>query len=101
MSTALRVCCSPLVSVCIPTYNRRHLLERTLQTLRDQTLANFELLICDDCSTDDTFEFLQTLNWPNLRILRNGTNLNLPGTMTRLFQEARGVYIGMQHDHDL
>lgn len=91
----------PLVSVCIPTYNRRNLLEETLQTLKNQTLEDFELIVCDDCSTDGTFEFLCSLNWPNLRVLRNTSNLNLPGTMTRLFGEARGKYIGMQHDHDL
>jgi glycosyltransferase involved in cell wall biosynthesis len=91
----------PLVSVCIPTYNRRSLLEKTLETLKNQTLEDFELIVCDDCSTDGTFEFLCSLNWPNLRVLRNSSNLNLPGTMTRLFGEARGEYVGMQHDHDL
>jgi GT2 family glycosyltransferase len=34
-------------------------------------------------------------------VIRNDKNLNLPGTMTRLFTEARGKYVGMQHDHDL
>jgi glycosyltransferase involved in cell wall biosynthesis len=92
---------APLVSVCIPTYNRRALLEETLQTITNQTLQDFELIVCDDCSTDGTFEFLSSLKWPNLKVLRNSTNLNLPGTLTRLFLEARGKYIGMQHDHDL
>lgn len=92
---------SPLVSVCIPTYNRRDLLELTLETIAKQTFRDFELIVCDDCSTDNTFEFLTSLNWPNLRVLRNPANLNLPGTMKRLFQEARGKYVGMQHDHDL
>lgn len=92
---------SPLVSVCIPTYNRRDLLEVTLETISKQTLRDFELIVCDDCSTDGTFEFLTSLNWPNLTILRNPTNLNLPETMKRLFLAARGKYVGMQHDHDL
>ncbi len=92
---------APLVSVCIPTYNRRDFLRKTLETISRQTLQDFEVLVCDDCSTDGTFEFLSSLNWPNLRILRNSKNLNLPGSMTRLFSQARGKYIGMQHDHDL
>jgi glycosyltransferase involved in cell wall biosynthesis len=91
----------PLVSVCIPTYNRRDLLELTLETISNQTLCDFELIVCDDCSTDGTYEFLTSLKWPNLRILRNTTNLNIHGTMKRLFQAARGKYVGMQHDHDL
>jgi glycosyltransferase involved in cell wall biosynthesis len=91
----------PLVSVCIPTYNRRALLEETLQTLKNQTLEDYELIVCDDASADGTFEFLSSLRWPNLKVLRNSKNLNLPGTLTRLFLEANGKYIGMQHDHDL
>jgi glycosyltransferase involved in cell wall biosynthesis len=92
---------NPLVSVCIPTYNRRALLEITLKTISKQTLRDFELIVCDDCSTDGTYEFLTALNWPNLRVLRNTKNLNLPDTMKRLFLAARGKYVGMQHDHDL
>ncbi len=92
---------SPLVSVCIPTYNRRELLALTLETISKQTLRDFELLVCDDCSTDGTLEYLTSLNWPNLTVLRNTSNLNLPATMSRLFQTARGKYVGMQHDHDL
>ena len=91
----------PLVSVCIPTYNRRALLEETLQSLKNQTFEDYELIVCDDCSTDGTFEFLSSLRWPNLKVLRNSKNLNLAGALTRLFREARGKYIGMQHDHDL
>ena len=91
----------PLVSVCIPTFNRRDLPELTLESISKQTFRDFELIVCDDCSIDGTFEFLTSLHWPCLRVLRNPTNLNLPGTMKRLFLEARGRYVGMQHDHDL
>lgn len=101
MNSALDSGDRPLVSVCVPTYNRRVLLEQTLQTISDQSFRDFELIVCDDSSTDGTFEFLSSLSWPNLRILRNESNLNLPATMTRLFSAARGTYIGMQHDHDL
>jgi glycosyltransferase involved in cell wall biosynthesis len=91
----------PLVSVCVPTYNRMELLQETLLTLHAQRFRDFELIVCDDCSSDGTWEFLCSLKWPNLKILRNATNMNLPGTMARLFLNASGRYIGMQHDHDL
>lgn len=91
----------PMVSVCIPTYNRRELLEKTLDSLCRQTFRDYELIVCDDCSSDGTLEYLQSLQWPALKVLHNDRNLNLPGTMTRLFAEARGKYVGMQHDHDL
>jgi glycosyltransferase involved in cell wall biosynthesis len=94
---------TPLVSVIIPTYNRRVLLEKTLDSLRAQTYNNLEVLVCDDCSSDGTFEFLQEYQrgWPQLKIFRNETNLNFNGTLKRLFSLATGEFIGMQHDHDL
>lgn len=92
---------SPLLSICVPTYNRRTLLQTTLESLRDQSLNDYELIVCDDCSPDDTWDYLQSLHWPKLRVLRNERNLHLAGTMARLFSEARGEFMGMQHDHDL
>jgi glycosyltransferase involved in cell wall biosynthesis len=91
----------PLVSVCIATYNRKDFLAKTLETLQHQTLSDYELLVCDDSSTDGTYEFLESLQWPNLTVLRNDSNRNHCGTYTRLFSQARGKYIAMQHDHDL
>ena len=89
------------LSICIPAYNRRALLQSTLESLRAQTFSDYELIVCDDCSLDDTWAYLQSLHWPNLRVLRNEHNLHLAGTMTRLFGQARGEFVGMQHDHDL
>jgi GT2 family glycosyltransferase len=94
---------SPLVSVVVPTYNRRSELEITVKSLLDQSYPNFEVLVCDDSSTDSTFEFLQELQLtsPRLRIFRNERNLNFNGTLQRLFSLATGEFIGMQHDHDI
>ena len=49
---------SELVSVIIPTYNRYDYLLKTLESVRNQTYKNIELLIIDDGSTDDTWEKL-------------------------------------------
>jgi glycosyltransferase involved in cell wall biosynthesis len=93
----------PRVSVIVPTYNRRPLLEQTLQSLRSQDYGNYEVLVCDDSSTDDTFEFLTALQseWEGLKVFRNEKNLNFNGTLQRLFSLAQGDFIGMQHDHDI
>lgn len=47
------------IAVVIPTYNRRAILERTLNALADQTRRDFHIVVVDDGSTDDTWEWLQ------------------------------------------
>ena len=52
----------PLFSVVIPTYNRAVLLKRALESLVNQTYKNFEVIICDDGSTDNTKEVVDSFN---------------------------------------
>ncbi|ANB77110.1 hypothetical protein AYM40_33905 [Paraburkholderia phytofirmans OLGA172] len=51
----------PLVSVYIPTKDRLNLLKRAVESVAEQTYSNIELVIADDCSTDGTREYLQSL----------------------------------------
>ena len=53
----------PNVSVCIPTYNREHLLKETLESVFAQTYKDFEIIIVDDGSTDDTKQMLEKNNF--------------------------------------
>ncbi|MBI1918589.1 MAG: glycosyltransferase family 2 protein [Planctomycetes bacterium] len=53
------MCDSPAVSVIIPTYNRRPLLERALRSLARQTFLDFETIVCDDGSSDDTSRLIE------------------------------------------
>lgn len=53
---------TPLVSVCVVTYNHEKYIEKCLQSVIDQqTTFNFELIVCDDCSTDGTWEIIEKL----------------------------------------
>jgi glycosyltransferase involved in cell wall biosynthesis len=61
-----------LVSVLIPTYNRcQIILERALPSVLSQTYQNFEIVIVDDGSSDNTYETIKALNNPKINILRN------------------------------
>lgn len=62
---------APGFSVVVPTYNRRGLLERALESVFAQTLADFELIVIDDRSTDDTVEWLRANADPRLSVLIN------------------------------
>ncbi len=51
---------SPLVTIIVPTYNRRNWIGECLDSIKSQTYTNYETLVIDDCSTDDTVEWLRS-----------------------------------------
>jgi glycosyltransferase involved in cell wall biosynthesis len=81
----------PLISVVIPTYNQPALLLQTLESVFAQTFADFEVVIIDDGSTDDTLE--------RLRRIITQQNMGIGGARNRGIEEARGKYIALL-DHD-
>ena len=59
----------PLISILMPTYNVERYVEEAVRSILSQAYQNFELIIVDDCSTDDTFEILQNLAKEDHRIV--------------------------------
>ena len=66
---------NPLVSVIMPTYNRETIIKKAIDSVLDQTYTNFELIIIDDASEDNTVEYLRTnFDDDRIRILCNDVN---------------------------
>ena len=59
---------APAISICIPTYNGERFIARTIQSVLDQTLSDFEIIISDDGSTDNTLKIVRSFN--DSRIVR-------------------------------
>jgi glycosyltransferase involved in cell wall biosynthesis len=70
---------SPLVSVLIATYNRSRLLRRAVNSVLMQDFRDYELVIVDDCSPDDTREVVAGFNDARIRYIRNETNVGSQG----------------------
>jgi glycosyltransferase involved in cell wall biosynthesis len=84
----------PLVSVLIPSYNSAHFLDETIKSVLDQTFSNFELIIVDDQSTDNTDEVVQKyLNDGRVTYYKNEINLGLSGNFNKCLSYANGEYI--------
>ena len=88
------------VSVCIPTYNRAHYLTYAVNSVLNQTYSDFELIICDDCSTDNTTEIVNQWNDPRIRYIRHSSNIKRSRNMRSGFESARGDYFIKFDDDD-
>lgn len=89
----------PRVSVLMATYNGARYIRQSINSILAQTWKDFEIIIADDCSTDDTLDVISRHDDPRLRIIRNEHNLGAVGSRNRCFAEARGEYVALL-DHD-
>lgn len=64
----------PTVSVVIPTYNRAHLVSRAIQSVLNQTYQDFELIVVDDASTDNTEEVVKDFKDNRIRYIYHDEN---------------------------
>lgn len=84
----------PKVSVLIPTYNYAHCLDEAIQSVLEQQYQDFELIIIDDCSKDNTDEVIQKyLSDARVRYYKNSVNLGLVGNWNKCLSYANGEYI--------
>jgi glycosyltransferase involved in cell wall biosynthesis len=91
------------VSIVLVAYNRARFLPRTLDCLLQQSYPHFELLICDDASTDGTDEVCRTYAARDRRIryIRNANNMGMPGNLNNGIRLARHDLIANLHDGDI
>ena len=90
----------PDASIIVPAYNAEHYLPETLNSLLAQTYTDFEIIVVDDGSTDQTVKKAQALNDPRLKVIRQ-SNRGLAGARNSGIAEATGKYIGFCDSDDL
>lgn len=89
-----------MLSVIISTFNRRTMLEEAVESVRSQTLPDWELLIVDDASADDTWAWLSSLRDARIRVYRQETNQERSAARNRALAEARGDLVMFLDDDD-
>ncbi len=104
---------SELVSIIMPSYNTGRFIAESIHSVMAQTYTNWELIIVDDCSTDNTKEILSLYchceersdeaihNGCKIRVLQNATNSGAAVSRNRALREARGKYIAFLDSDDL
>ena len=90
----------PTFSVCIPTYNRAQMLRHAIRSVLDQSVADFELVVLDNGSTDETSIVLEEEKSDRLRVVRYETTVSMYANHNRCLQHARGAWIVFVHSDE-
>lgn len=91
----------PLVSVLMPVYNAQDYLAQAIESILVQSYVNFELLICNDGSTDKSIEIINEYKDSRIRYIENIKNSGISFTRNRLIDQAKGVYIAWLDADDI
>ncbi|MBS1525051.1 MAG: glycosyltransferase [Bacteroidetes bacterium] len=94
---------TPLVSVALCTYNGDRYLASLLKSVVDQTYKNIEIIIVDDCSTDNTLKTLHKFaqNDERIKVYRNEFNLGLLGNFAKALSFCKGEFIALCDQDDI
>ncbi|MBQ7863265.1 MAG: glycosyltransferase family 2 protein [Lachnospiraceae bacterium] len=90
-----------LVSVIMPSWNTAKFIGESIQCVINQTYQNWELLIVDDCSTDNTDDIVASFNDDRIKYFKNEKNSGAALTRNRAMREAQGEWIAFLDSDDL
>ena len=93
--------CSPKVSVLMPVYNGAAYLSEAIQSILAQTFTDFEFLIIDDGSSDNSYNVAASFSDARIRLIRNSKNLGLVASLNRGLELACGEYIARMDADDI
>lgn len=92
---------NPLVSIVVPTYNRRAMLGETLASIFNQTFCDFELIVVDNMSQDGTADYVQGLQDKRVQYYRNENHGVIAVNRNFGIRKAMGKYVAFCDDDDL
>lgn len=91
----------PLVSVVMPAYNASRIIDNAIHSVLGQTYENWELIVVDDCSTDNTLEILRQFKSDKIKLITSKRNSGAVKAMNRGIRAARGKYIAFIDANDM
>ena len=90
-----------LVSIVMPSFNTGKFISESIESVLNQTYRNWELLIVDDCSTDNTETIVKNFNDDRIKFFRNDKNRGAAFSRNFALQKARGEWIAFLDSDDL
>jgi glycosyltransferase involved in cell wall biosynthesis len=90
----------PLITVGIPVYNAMPYLPECMESILRQSYADFEILVINDGSTDDSLEYINSIRDPRVRVVSQ-SNQGLTATLNRMLSEAKTPWLARQDADDV
>ena len=90
-----------LVSIIMPSWNTGQFIAESIQSVLNQTYSNWELLIVDDCSNDNTDDIVLSFTDQRIKYLKNEKNCGAALARNRAIKEAQGEWIAFLDSDDL
>lgn len=90
----------PLVSILIPTYNVSSYINQAVESVINQTMADFEIIIIDDCSTDDTVKKIEVIEDTRIKVYRNEKNMGPSYSRNRALNKSNGKWVAILDSDD-
>lgn len=91
---------SPQVSVILTSFNHAKYIREAIDGVLNQTFSDFELLIWDDCSSDESWKIIQNYSDPRIKSFQTKENTYC-GYINEAIKQSRGKYIAIQHSDDI
>lgn len=90
----------PLVSICIPTYERVAFFKKLLLNISEQRFQDYEIIITDNSASDDIENYIATIKDPRVIYERNRPAVSMGENWNKCFSLAKGQWLKMMHDDD-
>lgn len=91
----------PRFSVVIPLYNKENYIENTLKSVVNQTFKDFELLVVNDVSTDNSLEIVEKVKDPRIKLIQHTVNKGLSASRNTGIKNAQSTYVAFLDADDL
>lgn len=93
----------PLISIIMPAYNVEKWINEAIYSVLNQTITNLELIIVDDCSTDNTYDLIKNiaLDDSRIKLFKNKKNSKICKTLNFALKQAKGIYVARIDSDDI
>ncbi|MFN7522284.1 MAG: glycosyltransferase family 2 protein [Aphanizomenon sp.] len=85
----------PKITVVMPVYNGEKYLDTAIKSILNHRFMNFEFVIVDDASTDNSVEIINSYQDQRIKLIKNNVNLGIPTTRNKCLQESSGEYVAV------